>query len=101
MADGSNDKLYSILGYLGILVLVPILAGKDSAFCRFHANQGLVLLFAEILSSVLFGIGFFPFGLLGWLLGAACFVLSLIGIISAANMEMKPLPVIGSIRILK
>ncbi len=37
-----------ILCYLGILVLIPIFAAKDSKFVRFHANQGLILLLASV-----------------------------------------------------
>ena len=37
--DISDNKVYSILAYIGILVLVPILAAPKSKFARFHANQ--------------------------------------------------------------
>ena len=43
----SNDKIFGILGYIGILWLIPLCAGKTE-FCRFHANQGLVLFLACI-----------------------------------------------------
>ena len=45
--DAQDNKAMGILAYLGILVLVPIFAAKESPFARFHANQGLVLLIAE------------------------------------------------------
>ena len=41
--DIQNNKIMAILSYFGILVLVPILAAKESKFARFHANQGLIL----------------------------------------------------------
>lgn len=40
-ADVEQNKVMAILAYFGILVLIPILAAKDSKFARFHANQGL------------------------------------------------------------
>ncbi len=46
-----NNRL-SLLSYLGILVLVPIFLVKRSRFARFHANQGLVLLIAGIVSDL-------------------------------------------------
>ena len=42
-ADVEQNKVMAILAYFGILVLIPILAAKDSKFARFHANQGLLL----------------------------------------------------------
>lgn len=45
-ADVEQNKVMAILAYFGILVLIPILAAKDSKFARFHANQGLLLCIA-------------------------------------------------------
>ncbi len=103
MQDRSNEILFSILGYFGPLVLIPIFAGKDSALCRHHANQALVIFIAEIAASVVAMLGgiFFLFGIIGWLLSVACFVFMILGIISAAKYETNPLPVIGGVRILK
>ena len=42
-----NNRL-SLLSYLGILVLIPIFLVKRSRFAKFHANQGLVLLIADV-----------------------------------------------------
>ncbi len=115
--DAQNNKAMAILAYLGILVLVPIFAAKDSKFARFHANQGLVLFVAEIafsivysillsiLSNLLFSTGSLGvWGILTTLLGLLWLVfpvLAIIGIINAVNGRMKELPVIGSITILK
>ncbi len=107
----SNEKVYGILGYIGILFLVPLLAGKTE-FSRFHANQGLVLFLADIVLGVLIGITVGVLSLIGMIgvvlgsiisgvLGLVIFVLMIIGIINAANGEMKPLPVIGGIKLIK
>ncbi|MFA9379696.1 MAG: hypothetical protein ACERKO_01430 [Acetanaerobacterium sp.] len=103
MLDRSTEVLYSILGYIGILVMVPILAGKDSEFCKFHSNQGLLLLLGEVGAMALRHMGdvMFPLGAAGFILGLACFVFAIIGIVGAARQEMNPLPFIGQIRILK
>lgn len=43
-----NDKLMGILAYVGILVIVPLFAGGNSKFVKYHANQGLVnVLFSQ------------------------------------------------------
>ena len=109
--EDSNDKVYGILSYIGFLVLVPLLAGKTQ-FARFHANQGLVLFIADIILGVLIGITTGVLALLGvvglvlgsivsGVLGLCIFVMVIMGIINAANGEMKPLPVIGGIKLIK
>ena len=109
--EDSNDKVYGILSYFGLLVLVPLLAGKTQ-FARFHANQGLVLFIADIILGVVIGISvgvlsLIPFvgvvlgSILSGVLGLGIFVLMIMGIVNAANGEMKPLPVIGGIKLIK
>ena len=97
----SNDKVYGILSYIGILWIVGLAAGK-TPFAKFHANQGLVLFLAEIVIGIAGGIlSFIPFiGFIG--LGSlASLVLMILGIVNVAQGEMKPLPVIGGITIIK
>lgn len=100
MQDNQDNKAMGVLAYLGILVLIPIFAAKDSPFARYHANQGLVLCIAEIICGMIAGIPF-----IGWIVGGVggvvTFVLMIIGIVNAAKGEMKPLPLIGGISILK
>lgn len=102
--DVEKNKVFAVLAYFGILCLLPLLAAKDSKFAMFHGNQGLVLFIAEVLLG--FG-GFILFFLpvIGALISFAVWVLILVlaimGIVSAANGEMKPLPVIGDIKLLK
>ncbi|MBP1563886.1 MAG: hypothetical protein J6C38_09260 [Oscillospiraceae bacterium] len=109
--EDSNDKVYGILAYIGILVLVPLLAGKTQ-FARFHANQGLVLFIADIILGVCISITSLvlsPLGIVGAILGGivsgvlglVVFIMVIMGIINAANGEMKPLPVIGGIKLIK
>lgn len=109
--DIQNNKGMAILAYLSWLVLIPLLAAKDSKFARYHTNQGLVLAIAEIvygiaymiLSSLVFAISwrlYFIINLIG-LVGLVFLVLTVIGIINAANGQAKELPVIGKFKILK
>lgn len=109
--DINNNKVMAVLAYIGILVLVPIFAAKDSKFARFHANQGLILLIASvaynivasviraILGAVLGVVG----GIVGWILTLLSLVflaLAIIGIVNAVNGKAKELPVIGKFKIL-
>ena len=45
--DGSDldkgERLLTAIGYIGILALLPLLLRRDSAYCRHHGSQGLVL----------------------------------------------------------
>jgi len=109
--DIQDNKTISFLSYLGPLVFVPMFAGKNSKFARFHANQGLVLFIIEaaygilyaILSAIIFAISWrllFLVTIIG-ILSLVFVVLAVIGIINASKGEKKELPVIGKIRILK
>ena len=111
--DAQQNKVMGILAYLSWLVLVPLLAAKESPFARYHTNQGLALAIVEIawwiLSAILtaiagasYSLGLIAIvGVISWILGTIFLVFSIIGIVNAAKGEMKPLPLIGGIKILK
>ena len=111
--DAQQNKVMGILAYLSWLVIVPLLAAKESPFARYHTNQGLVLAIVEIawwiLSAILtaiataaYSLGFLAvIGVISWILGIVFLVFSILGIVNAAKGEMKPLPIIGGIKILK
>ena len=110
--DVQQNKAFGVLAYIGILVLVPILAAKDSQYARFHANQGLILFITEIIVSVCMGVltailGIIPFlgviisGLISAILGIILFVFMILGIVNACSGEPKKLPIIGAITIIK
>lgn len=116
--DIEQNKVMAILAYFGILVLVPILAAKESRFARYHSNQGLLLCIAMfgwiiadgILTALLRAILWKGLGL--WSIYSLCgtvlnlvyvlfTVLAIIGILNAVNGRAKELPLIGKYRILK
>lgn len=109
--DIAQSKAMGILAYFGPLVLIPIFAAKGSRFARYHSNQGLVLLLAEIAYSIVYGILssvilaiswrlYFIVSIIGYI-SLVFLVLAVIGIINAANGRAKALPVIGGIKLLK
>lgn len=101
-----KHKALAIIGYiLPILFFLPFLMeeGKKSAFARFHANQQLNLLLfgvvgqiaAMVLTAVVIGVFLFPIVVI------ASLVFMIMGIINAANGNMKPLPLIGGFTLIK
>ncbi|MBQ8599881.1 MAG: zinc ribbon domain-containing protein [Clostridia bacterium] len=102
--DASDNKIMAVLAYIGILVLIPILAAPKSPFARYHSNQGLVLWITEIICGVVGGIiSEIPVlgGLISFALSIATLALTIIGIVNAVNGKAKELPVIGKFKILK
>lgn len=116
-SDAEKNKVFGILAYLGILVIIPIVAAKDSPFARYHANQGLILLLCWVgltIITVVVGIilglalGMLGLDMLAGLFGVGInvlhilmVILMIIGIINAAQGQCKPLPVIGKYNLLK
>jgi uncharacterized membrane protein len=97
--DASSNKLMGILAYLGILVLIPLFAAKESKFVRFHVNQGLILLICSIVILVV-GRIFPALSILVKILDVAIVVLTVIGIINVVKGEAKELPLVGKFRII-
>lgn len=100
--QGSSSNIgMAILAYIGILVIIPLVTNKDDQFVKFHSKQGLVLLIIEIViwafSSFFFMVPFLGFfiGQLFWLVWLGVVALIIIGIMNAANGQMKELPIIG------
>ena len=57
--DVKANKVMAVLSYIGILVLVPLLAGnKNSEYLRHHINQGLVIWIGSLLADILSGDSF-------------------------------------------
>jgi uncharacterized membrane protein len=121
VSDAQANKLMAILAY--IIFFIPLLTGdhKKSPFVRYHANQGIVLFISAIAWGIVYGIlstilaallfnpyawgtGLGVYGIVMLILGLLWIVpsaLCILGIVHAATGKMKPLPVIGRIKILK
>lgn len=109
--DIASNKAMAILAYFGPLVLIPLLAAKESKFARYHSNQGLILLIAAVAYSIAYSILSVIIYAISWRLGfivsilgivSILFtVLAVIGIINAAKGKAKALPLIGKFKLLK
>lgn len=84
----------ALLSYLGILVLVPLLAAKEDEFAQYHAKQGLVLLIAGVIGMF---VGAVP--IIGWLLAPfitlAWLIFAILGIVNVVGNKKKELPILG------
>lgn len=82
--DIEDNKVIAALSYLGVLVFIPLLTKKDSAFSQAHAKQGLVMLIAIVI------LGFVP--VVGWALDVVLIVIELIGLINALQGKYWKIP---------
>lgn len=85
----SEQKLWGVLSYIGILSLVALFLKKDP-FVHGHAKQGFLIFVGECFMLVPV-INF----LFGWLIGLVAFVLAIIGIVKVMNGESWKVPFIG------
>ena len=112
--DVSENKIFGILSYIGILFIVPMIAAKESQYAKFHANQGIVLFITNLIlqavaRALVIVLNLLSFGLLGnfssYLLSGAVSIavlaLMIIGIMNACSGEPKTLPIIGGITLLR
>ncbi|NQT49672.1 DUF4870 domain-containing protein [Candidatus Kuenenbacteria bacterium] len=87
----SENKILAALSYLGILCLIPILLKRDDKFVTFHAKQGLVLFFAEI---IVWFVNIIPIlGQMVWILASFVFLaVSIVGIVRVWQGEYWKIP---------
>lgn len=106
-ADVNQTKSLAWMSYLGVLFFVPLLVYQQSPYTKFHVNQGLVLFIVEVGSGILQRVfHFIPLvwifsGLALGIVGIFTLVLSIMGIIYAAQGQARELPLVGQIHIIK
>ncbi|MBQ7358781.1 MAG: hypothetical protein IJW63_01655 [Lachnospiraceae bacterium] len=99
-----DKKVTGIVAYFTLVGwLIAYLAG-DKNGAKFHLNQALVLAIAEIVLGLLGKVlGLIP--IIGWIISSVLsillFVCWVLGLVGAIKGEEKPVPVVGSIKILK
>lgn len=87
--DIEENKLVAALSYIWILFLIPLLVKKDSPFAQFHAKQGLVLVIASFLFSLI------PF--LGWLGNLTLFFVCFLAIIRTVSGQAWEIPYVKDV----
>lgn len=89
-----KHKTMAILAWF--IFFIPLLTdSKDSKYAKFHANQSLLVTLLYLIA------GFTSFFLIGFLIYPVALVFWVIGILGAVNGEMKRLPIIGNIDLIK
>lgn len=85
--DISDNKMWALLSYLGVLVVIPLFGKTESPFVQFHARQGFLILIGWVLA-------WLPFG---FIIGIIAFVFSIVGLINVINGDKKKLPFVGDL----
>ena len=93
-SDIEKNRKIACLSYLSILCLIPLFWRRESKFAQFHARQGLILLFIELILP-LFNI--IPFlGQVVWVSGLILLlVYSVLGIRYAWQGRFWEMPYLG------
>lgn len=90
-----NRMLFSVLSYVSILCLIPLLQKDNDPFVRFHMKQGLALLIIEVIASI--ASGFFLLYFLARIVLFACFIASCYGAYSAYTGKQNTIPGVKAI----
>ena len=109
--DIEKNSAYAVLGYFGILVLIPIIFAPNSKYARFHANQAVILFIMNTVY-LLVAAGVIALlalagkaaaiiaGLIFALFSLVIFVMWAKGLSNAASGRAKKLPLIGEYEII-
>ena len=100
-ASIDNGKTVAIVAYItliGWIVAFVMNSNNKTALGTYHIRQMLGLMILSVVVAIIrFPLFFIPF--IGWgigsLLSLAVLVLWLLGLISAANEQQKPIPILG------
>jgi len=97
--DIEKNKVVAGLAYL--IFFLPLVAAPESAFGKFHANQGLLLLIVSVIGGIVLGI----IPLIGWIIMpifyVAVLVFGIMGLVNGLNGKAQELPLFGKYRIIR
>ena len=94
-AAPANKTMAMLAVIFPILFFLPLVAGEKTEFDTFWANQALLLLIMGVVASITAAI------IIGVVIGIFQFVVWIMAIIAVCKGEMKPLPLVGKITIIK
>ena len=99
-----KNKVVCGLAYIPILFWLPLVAGtKGSKYCKFHSNNGLLILIIDVVISIVGSLlGLIPIvGLLtSSVLGLIVVAYIVFGMVFTFQGKVKELPFIGGIKII-
>lgn len=100
-----NKKATGIVSYITVIGWIIAYLAGDKEGAKFHLNQSLVILIAELINSLILSniLAFIP--IIGWLVSLIISVLLLViwilGLVAAIKEEEKEVPILGQIKLLK
>lgn len=97
-----DNKTLSIVSYITLIGwLIAYFAGKENAdaLLKYHLRQSFGIMILTFIVSIIVNILVFvsPVFIYLGIISLFFFILTIIGIINAANQVMKPLPLIGKL----
>ncbi len=91
-----NSKTVAIIAYItliGWIIALIMNNGNKTPLGTFHLRQSLGIICVGVILSII--ISFVGISILSWIVQLAIIVFWLLGLISAIQGEMKPVPVLG------
>lgn len=90
-----DRRMAAVMAYIPFLCFVPLIKMRDDPYTYFHARQGIVLFFVEIIAFIF---SFPHLSQLFWtVIIIACIGAAVAGIIFSLQGKMYKLPVIGDL----
>ncbi len=94
--DGKTVAIIAYLWLIGWIIALILHNGNKTAFGAFHVRQSLGIMILGILVWILnLALAMLGISFLGWIFSIAILVLWLLGLISAIQGEIKPVPILG------
>lgn len=96
----SNKIIVAICCIVSILFFLPLLMDKNSAYCKFYANQILTLFVCELVIGIVCGIiGLIPVlgAIIGTIVGIAALAVAILMAIGAWKGKAIRLPYVGNL----
>ena len=91
-----NGKTVAIIAYItliGWIIALVMNNGNKTALGTFHVRQSLGIMCIGVVLAIISG--FIGLGMLSWIINLVILVLWILGLVSAVQGEMKPVPVLG------
>lgn len=89
----SDERLFAAIGYVFFLFIIPLLVKPKSKYCKFHAQQSMVLFLTSII--VLIVLAAVPW--IGSLLTLAIFAIYVLAIYKSYKGELWAIPLISKL----
>ena len=96
--EGKTIGIVAYITLIGLLIALLMNSDKKSELGKYHIKQSIALHVTGFAFGIIYSIpfiGWFLAILTGWLVSIGLIVLAVLGIVKAANGEMKPVPLIG------